>query len=260
MSAARACARRKPIVAYKAGRFPAIGPGGRLAHRRDGRRRQRLRSGLRAGRHRAGLRDGRLVRLRRAAGPRAARPWRPAGDRHQRRRTGRDGMRRAAGARRQAGPTFATTTLRRARRGAAAAWSHGNPVDVLGDATPERFAQALEIVSADAEVDAVLAILTPQAMTDPTATAQALVEVARPRAQADPGQLDGRPDRCARGSKSSTRPACRPPPRPTTPCRAFMHLVRYARNLELLYETPREVPLDFDGEPRRSRERLQAAV
>ena len=37
-----------------------------------------------------------------------------------------------------------------------------------------------------------------------------------------------------------------------------MHLVRYARNLELLYEMPREVPLDVDGEPRRSREGLHA--
>ncbi|RPI73854.1 MAG: GNAT family N-acetyltransferase, partial [Planctomycetaceae bacterium] len=41
-------------------------------------------------------------------------------------------------------------------------WSHGNPVDVLGDAGPERFAQALAIVLADEHVDAVLVVLTPQ--------------------------------------------------------------------------------------------------
>ena len=42
-------------------------------------------------------------------------------------------------------------------------WSHGNPIDVLGDATPERFARATEIVLEDENVDAVLVLLTPQA-------------------------------------------------------------------------------------------------
>src|SRR5690606_36011647 len=50
-------------------------------------------------------------------------------------------------------------------------WSHGNPIDVLGDATPERFAGATEIVLEDENVDAVLVLLTPQAMTAPTETA-----------------------------------------------------------------------------------------
>src|SRR5262249_52636889 len=59
-----------------------------------------------------------------------------------------------------------------------ASWSHGNPVDVLGDATPDRFARAVQIVLADDQVDAVLLILTPQAMTDPTATAIKVAEAA----------------------------------------------------------------------------------
>ena len=60
-------------------------------------------------------------------------------------------------------------------------WSHGNPVDVLGDAPPERYAKAVDIVMQDKGVDAVLVILTPQAMTDPTGTAEA-VSTARARA------------------------------------------------------------------------------
>ena len=51
-------------------------------------------------------------------------------------------------------------------------------MDVLGDAPPDRFAKAVEIVLKDKEVDAVLVILTPQAMTDPTATAQAVAKAA----------------------------------------------------------------------------------
>jgi len=50
-------------------------------------------------------------------------------------------------------------------------WSHGNPVDVIGDATPERYANAIRIVLDDPNVDAVLAIFVPQAITDPTETA-----------------------------------------------------------------------------------------
>ena len=57
-------------------------------------------------------------------------------------------------------------------------WSHHNPVDVLGDADAARFAQALRIVAGDAAVDGVLAILTPQAMTQPTNIAREVAEIA----------------------------------------------------------------------------------
>ena len=53
-------------------------------------------------------------------------------------------------------------------------WSHNNPVDIIGDATPERFAQALEVIGAAPEVDGVVVIMTVQAMTDPAAVAEAI--------------------------------------------------------------------------------------
>ncbi|MDQ2691893.1 MAG: CoA-binding protein, partial [Chloroflexota bacterium] len=43
-----------------------------------------------------------------------------------------------------------------------AAWSHNNPVDILGDASPERYARALEIAAKDPHSDGILVILTPQ--------------------------------------------------------------------------------------------------
>ncbi|HEX5837102.1 MAG TPA: CoA-binding protein, partial [Anaerolineales bacterium] len=55
-----------------------------------------------------------------------------------------------------------------------AAWSHNNPVDILGDASPERYAKSLEIAAKDPNSDGILVILTPQAMTDPTKTAEIL--------------------------------------------------------------------------------------
>lgn len=53
-------------------------------------------------------------------------------------------------------------------------WSHGNPIDILGDAEPERYAKTLEVAAKDPNSDALLVILTPQAMTNPTAIAQQL--------------------------------------------------------------------------------------
>ena len=58
-------------------------------------------------------------------------------------------------------------------------WSHSDPVDVLGDADPARYQSATEIVLADKGVDGLLVLLTPQAMTDPTGSALALIEATR---------------------------------------------------------------------------------
>lgn len=55
-----------------------------------------------------------------------------------------------------------------------AAASVGNPIDVLGDADPERYADALDAAQCDPEVDAIIVILTPQAMTKPAETARAI--------------------------------------------------------------------------------------
>ncbi len=58
-----------------------------------------------------------------------------------------------------------------------ATWSQGNPVDIMGDASPERYEQVLDICLADDNLDGVLVMLTPQAMTDPAGVAEAVVRV-----------------------------------------------------------------------------------
>ena len=57
-------------------------------------------------------------------------------------------------------------------------WSHANPVDILGDADPARYAKALDIAINDPDSDGLLAILAPQGMTDPSHCADALVPYA----------------------------------------------------------------------------------
>lgn len=62
-------------------------------------------------------------------------------------------------------------------------WSHGNPVDLIGDADAARYRAALTACLDDGNVDGALVVLTPQAMTDPTAVADAVIAVARGRSK-----------------------------------------------------------------------------
>lgn len=73
----------------------------------------------------------------------------------------------------------APETLERLNTLLPAHWSHGNPVDILGDADHVRFGQAVEIAAADPSTDGLLVALAPQAMTDPTAVARAMTRFAR---------------------------------------------------------------------------------
>ncbi len=125
------------------------------------------------------------------------------------------------------------------------AWSHRNPVDVLGDANSKRIEKATQIVLQDQGVDAVLVILTPQAMTNPTAAARAvgkLAETARKPILAT--WLGGAAMRD--GTRILTDAGIPAYKTPEQAIRAFMTLVAYSRNLEALYETPKDMPVNFN--------------
>ena len=77
-------------------------------------------------------------------------------------------------------------------------WSRGNPVDILGDASPETYAKAVEIVARDENNDGLLVILSPQAVTEPTRNRRAIARVCKAESQANSGELDRR-RRCASG-------------------------------------------------------------
>jgi len=131
-------------------------------------------------------------------------------------------------------------------------WSHGNPVDVLGDAPPDRFAKALQIVLEDKGVDAVLVILTPQAMTNPTGTAMAVGEVAnRAHKPVLAAWMGGHT--VSDGADLLTEAGVPTYNTPEKAARAFMHLVSYARNLTILHETPRDIPVSFTLDRQRLR-------
>lgn len=252
MSAARAFARTKPIVAYKAGRFAqsaqaAASHTGAMAG---------VDAVYEAAFQRAGIERIFQIEDMFDCAELLARQQTPKGA-------------RLAIITNAGGPGVMTTDALIARDGELAeigpetmeqlnallpvCWSHGNPVDVLGDAPPERFAKAVEIVLKDKGVDAVLVILTPQAMTDPTATAQAISTVAGGHAHKPvlAAWMGGRV--VADGIQILNSAGIPTYTTPEKAVRAFMHLVSYARNLQILHETPKDIPLGFSLDRQRLR-------
>ncbi|MFL5807454.1 MAG: bifunctional acetate--CoA ligase family protein/GNAT family N-acetyltransferase [Roseiflexaceae bacterium] len=116
-------------------------------------------------------------------------------------------------------------------------WSHANPIDILGDADPQRYIQAIDRAANDPNSDGMLVVLTPQAMTEPTQVAELL----RQR-----GQLGGKPLLAswmggvdiAAGEEILNRANIPTFPFPDTAARAFTAMWRYSDNLRSLYETP----------------------
>ena len=116
-------------------------------------------------------------------------------------------------------------------------WSHNNPIDIIGDASPERYAQALEIAAKDPHSDGMLVILTPQAMTDPTRIAEQLKPLARQEGKPVLASWMGGVD-VAAGEEILNRANIPTFPYPDTAARAFNYMWQYSYNLRGLYETP----------------------
>ncbi|MGE5249291.1 MAG: GNAT family N-acetyltransferase [Bacteroidota bacterium] len=117
------------------------------------------------------------------------------------------------------------------------AWSHNNPVDILGDASPERYGKALEIAARDPNSDGILVILTPQAMTDPTRTAEQLQPYAQGLGKPVLANWMGGND-IAPGELLLNRMNIPTFEYPDTAARVFNYMARYSENLRGLYETP----------------------
>lgn len=122
-------------------------------------------------------------------------------------------------------------------------WSHDNPVDILGDAGPERYAQSLARAAQDSQSDGLLVILTPQAMTAPTETAVALAPYAHTLGKPVLASWMGGAS-VLEGECLLAEAGIPTFPFPDHAVRVFNHLWRYSANLAALYETPQraEVP------------------
>jgi acetyltransferase len=136
--------------------------------------------------------------------------------------------------------TLSPETLEEYNKLLPAAWSHNNPVDILGDASPERYGKALEIAAKDPNCDGILVILTPQAMTDPTKTAEQLEPYAQSLGKPVLATWMGGND-VAPGELLLNRMNIPTFPYPDTAARVFDYMAHYSENLNSLYETPMSV-------------------
>jgi len=116
-------------------------------------------------------------------------------------------------------------------------WSHNNPIDVLGDADAERYAKCTSLALRDPNTDGALVILTPQAMTDATATALQLTELSEMEDKPLLAAWMGGPA-VEKGEdilNAANIPTFKYPDRAA---RAFTSMWQYSSNLRSLYETP----------------------
>ncbi len=116
-------------------------------------------------------------------------------------------------------------------------WSRNNPIDILGDAGPDRYRKALEIVAKEPQSDGILVVLTPQDMTDPTQTAEQIRSLARiPGVPILASWMGG--SAVTAGNDILNRAGIPTFEFPDAAARAFAYMWRYSYNLRGLYETP----------------------
>ncbi len=125
-------------------------------------------------------------------------------------------------------------------------WSRGNPIDILGDAGADRYKAVLEACLKDENVDGVLVIYTAQAVAEPDEIARTLVEVYKSGRHLNKTVLTsfmgyGAVEEAKRILMENGIPTYFTPEQAV---KTYLYMYRYKRNLELLYETPEELPVD----------------
>ncbi|KAL0229537.1 hypothetical protein GEMRC1_014154 [Eukaryota sp. GEM-RC1] len=137
--------------------------------------------------------------------------------------------------------TLETDTIEKLNSFLPHAWSHGNPIDVLGDSDETRYAKTLAVVASDPNADGILVILTPQDMSNPTETAQALVPYANIGKPVLASWMGG--ETVAEGARLLSQAGIPNFPFPDQATDVFNYMYQYHRNLCNLYEEPTEIEL-----------------
>ena len=249
VSALRAAARTKPVILMKVGRHPAgsraaVSHTGAIVGNDDIFDAVVRRTGV--------IRVGTIAELVLAAQALASRV-RPAGDRLAIVTNGGGPGVMAADRAADLGiplASLAPATIARLQQALPSNWSHGNPVDLIGDADARRYREAVGACLDDEGVDGVIAILTPQAMTDAGEAAGAVAEAAR--ASPKPVLACWMGQASVAAARTQLRGAGLPVFEvPEMAVDAFAHLAAFHRNQLALRQAPGPraavEPADLDG-------------
>jgi acetyltransferase len=125
-------------------------------------------------------------------------------------------------------------------------WSKGNPIDIIGDAKADRYKAAVEACLNDENIDGILIIFTHQALSEPVETAKAIVELVKSKAYQNKTILTSFMGYGPVEEANSIFNANNIPTysTPEDAVKTYMYMYQYQRNLELIYETPEELPVD----------------
>ena len=125
-------------------------------------------------------------------------------------------------------------------------WSKGNPIDVLGDAGANRYKTAVEACLNDENIDGILIIFTQQALSEPVEIAKTIVELVKSKAHQNKTILTSFMGYGEVQEANSILNANNIPTysTPENAIKTYLYMYQYERNLELIYETPEELPVD----------------
>ena len=126
-------------------------------------------------------------------------------------------------------------------------WNKENPIDILGDAEADRYQAVLKACLEDENVDGVLIIYTAQAMAEPSEVAKAIVEVCKSDRRRNKIVLTSfmgykAVEEANRILNENGIPSYSTPEQAV---KTYLYMYQYKRNLELLYDTPEELPVDI---------------
>ena len=125
-------------------------------------------------------------------------------------------------------------------------WSHGNPIDVLGDAKADRYRAAVEACLNDENIDGILVIFTQQAVSEAVEISKGIIELVKGKAYQNKTILTsfmgyGAVQEANTVLNSNNIPTYSTPEQAV---KTYMTMYQYQRNVELIYETPEEFPVD----------------
>jgi acetyltransferase len=140
-----------------------------------------------------------------------------------------------------------------------ATWSKGNPVDIIGDAPAKRYIDALKILSGDDETDAVLLINAPTAIVPSESIAEALVPIVKESSKPlFACWLGG--EAVAKARRTFAQAGIPTYDSPEDAVNAFLQIVDYRRNQETLMQTPPSVSQDFTPDTASARQTIEHAL
>jgi len=138
-------------------------------------------------------------------------------------------------------------------------WSHANPVDIIGDAPGERYAKSIDKVLADPNIDSLLVMHAPTAITNPVEVARGVIDAVKNSKKNIltnwVGEATVAPARVL--FNEAGLPTYNTPEQAVA---AFQHMVNYRKLQDLLMETPPSVPQDFTPEIDKARGIIHLAI